>query len=263
MDLGLKDRVALVTAASRGLGRAVAEQLGREGARVALCARGAEALHEAAAAVKTAGAAAVLAEAADVRDDAAVRGLVMRTEQELGPIELLLVNAGGPPAGSFADTDLSDWEAAYRLNLESALRLCRLVLPGMMSRGWGRIVQITSVAVLQPVENLILSNVIRPAVHALTRSLALEAAPCGVTVNSVAPGFHLTAAVERLIARKMEQEGLTRQEVLDAWAREIPAGRLGRPEELAALVLFLMSRQAAYLTGQILVADGGWVRATF
>jgi 3-oxoacyl-[acyl-carrier protein] reductase len=263
MDLGLRNRVALVTAASRGFGRAVAEQLGREGARIALCARSAEPLREAAAAVKTAGAAAVLAEAVDVRDDAAVRGLVARTEQELGPIELLLVNAGGPPAKSFTETDLSDWEEAYRLNLESALRLCRLVLPGMVARGWGRIVQITSVTVRQPVENLVLSNVIRPAVHALTKSLALEAAPHGVTVNSVAPGFHLTAAVERLITRKMQQEGLARQEVLDAWAREIPAGRLGHPEELAALVLFLMSEQAGYLTGQCLVADGGWVRGTF
>ena len=263
MDLGLAGRVALVTAASRGFGRAVAGGRVREGAHVALCARGEEELQRAAAAVAAAGPGRVLARTADVRDDAAVEDLVTRVEDELGPPELLLVNAGGPPAKRFAETDLEDWEEAYRLNLESAVRLCRRVLPGMMRRGWGRVVQITSVTVRQPVENLVLSNVIRPAVHALTRNLALEAAPHGVTVNSVAPGFHLTSAVERLVARKMREEGLSREQVLAGWTGEIPVGRLGRPEELAALVLFLMSEPAGYITGQCVTADGGWVRGTF
>jgi 3-oxoacyl-[acyl-carrier protein] reductase len=149
------------------------------------------------------------------------------------------------------------------LTLQSAVQLCQLVLPGMMERGYGRIVQITSIAARQPVSNLLLSNVLRPAVHALTRSLANEAASHGVTVNSVAPGFHLTSAVERLIRKKIEQEGCSRDEVLAEWEREIPAGRLGHPDELAALVLFLMSRKASYITGQCIVADGGWVRGTF
>ena len=147
--------------------------------------------------------------------------------------------------------------------MESAVRLCRLVLPGMMSRRWGRIVSITSVSVYQPVENLMLSSVLRPAVQALTRTLALEAAAAGVTVNAVAPGFHMTSAVERLIARKIEQSGCTREEVIRGWTAEIPLGRLGRADELAALVVFLMSESAAYITGQCVVADGGWVRGTF
>ncbi len=270
MDLGLKGRTALVAGGSRGFGRAVALRLAGEGATVALLARGETALREAAAAVaaeaqRTHGAAAgrVLPLVADVTDDAAVADAVARLGRELGPADLLLVNAGGPPAGNFAELDLPAWEAAYRLTVESAVRLCRLVLPGMVERRWGRIVCITSVSVYQPVENLMLSSVLRPAVQALTRTLALEAAGAGVTVNAVAPGFHLTDAVERLIARKQEQTGAGREEVLRAWTREIPLGRLGRADELAALVAFLMSEPAAYITGQCVVADGGWVRGTF
>jgi 3-oxoacyl-[acyl-carrier protein] reductase len=137
------------------------------------------------------------------------------------------------------------------------------VLPGMMTRRWGRIVQITSVSVLQPVENLLLSSVIRPAVHALTRNLALEGGPAGVTVNSVAPGYHNTSAVDRLINKKMEQTGCTRDDVLADWCADIPLGRLGEPDELAALIVFLMSARAGYVTGQCIVADGGWVKGTF
>lgn len=267
MDLGLAGRTALVTGGSRGFGRATALWLAAAGAHVALVARGAEALATAAAAATSAAPAGsgvrVLPLAADVSDDAAMRAAVARVEAELGPIDLLLVNGGGPPAGNFGDLDLAAWEAAYRLTVESAVRACRLVLPGMMARRWGRIVAVTSVSVYQPVENLMLSSVLRPAVQALVRTLALEAAPAGVTVNAVAPGFHLTSAVERLIARKQEQTGATREEVLAGWTREIPLGRLGQAEELAALVAFLMSVPAGYITGQCVVADGGWVRGTF
>jgi 3-oxoacyl-[acyl-carrier protein] reductase len=198
MDLGLAGKVALVTAASRGLGRAVALELAAEGAHVALCARGADDLTAAAGAVRGRGPAGdgarVMARALDVTDGPAVERFVIEVERELGPIDCCLVNAGGPPALSFFETDLAAWEAAYRLTLESSVRLCRLVMPGMLERGWGRIVQVTSVAILQPVENLVLSNVVRPSVHALTRSLALEGAARGVTVNSAAPGFHATSA---------------------------------------------------------------------
>jgi 3-oxoacyl-[acyl-carrier protein] reductase len=270
MDLGLRGRTALVTASSRGFGRAVALQLAAEGARVAMCARGESDLKEAAEDVKAAGQEAyggaggeVRAQALDVTDGEAVADFVADLERDWGGIDLLLVNAGGPPAGTFSELDLDQWEETYRLTLESAVRLCRLVMPGMMARGWGRIVQITSVSVLQPVENLFLSSVMRPAVHALTRNLALDGAPRGVTVNSVAPGYHTTSAVERLIAKKIEQTGCTREEVLADWTAEIPLGRLGEPEELAALVLFLMSVRAGYITGQCLVSDGGWVKGTF
>ncbi|TFG88620.1 MAG: SDR family oxidoreductase, partial [Gemmatimonadales bacterium] len=263
MELGLKGKTALVTAGSRGFGKATARGLAAEGARIAVCARGEEDLALALAEIQEAGqevwggmAGHFLARALDVTDDKAVREFIRETEQDLGPIDLMLVNAGGPPAGGFFDMDLEQWQAAYQLTVETAVRLCRLVMPGMIKRRWGRIVQITSVSVLQPVENLALSSVLRPAVQALTRNLALEGAPFGVTVNSVAPGYHTTSAVERLITAKIKQTGCTREDVLADWAREIPMGRLGDPEELAALILFLMSQRAGYITGQCLVADG-------
>jgi 3-oxoacyl-[acyl-carrier protein] reductase len=251
-------------AGSRGFGRAVAEGLGGEGAKVALCARGEDDLAEATAAVKAAGALRVLPGVVDVTDPLAVDSFVLQVEREFGPVELLLVNAGGPPAGGFFELDDAQWQAALELNLLSAVRLCRRVLPGMMERGYGRIVQITSVAVRQPVENLLLSNVVRPAAHALVKNLALAAAPRGVTVNSVAPGFHLTSAVERLVDKKLEQGvAATRAEVLAGWEAEIPAGRLGEARELAALILFLMSEAAGYVTGQCIAGDGGWIKGTF
>lgn len=270
MELGLKGKTALVTAGSRGFGRAVARQLAVEGAHVAICARGEADLAAAREEILEAGqevwggrAGRVWSGGVDVTDAEAVDAFIGETEKNLGPIDLLLVNAGGPPAGSFFDLSLEQWETAYRLTVESAVRLCRRVLPGMMERGWGRIVQITSVSVLQPVENLALSSVLRPAVQALTRNLAVEAAARGVTVNSVAPGFHTTSAVERLITARIQQTGCTRQDVLAEWEASIPAGRLGRPEELAALIVFLMSEAAGYVTGQCLVSDGGWVKGTF
>lgn len=269
MDLGLKGRTALVTAASRGFGLATARLLAEEGCKVALCARGEEELADAAAEVCAAGedvwggcGGRVLARALDLRDDKAVAAFSGQVEQELGPIDLLLVNAGGPPAGGFADLGPADWDAAYRLTIASAVNLCRLVLPGMKSRRWGRIVAVTSVAVRQPVEGLVLSNVLRPAVHGLVKSLSDDAAPHGVTVNAVAPGFHATSAVERLIAAKIAATGCSREDVIAGWTGAIPAGRLGEADELAALIVFLMSRRAGYITGQAVVADGGWVRAT-
>jgi len=274
VDLGLAGRVALVTGASRRFGLATARALAAEGAHVAMGARGADDLARAADEVREVarGRAArgggeparVWAQAVDVAEGASAERFVRDARAALGPIDCCLVNGGGPPALGFFEADDRAWDAAVRLLLGSSARLCRLVLPEMMARGWGRVVQVTSVAVRQPVENLVLSNVVRPAVHALTRNLALEAAPRGVTVNSVAPGFHLTSAVERLIARKLaDGAAATREEALAQWERDIPAGRLGRPKELADLIVFLMSDRAGYLTGQLIVADGGWVRAQF
>jgi 3-oxoacyl-[acyl-carrier protein] reductase len=270
MDLKLKGKTALVAASSRGFGKAVALGLAAEGVRVAMCSRTESDLNQAVEEVRAAGqeiyggaVGEVLGRALDVTDGAALEDFVGEIERRFGSIDLLLVNAGGPPAGNFSELNLDQWEAAYRLTLESAVRMCQLVMPGMMARGWGRIVQITSVSVRQPVDNLLLSSVMRPAAHALVRNLALEAAPCGVTVNSVAPGYHTTSAVERLITKRIELTGCTRDDVLAGWSAEIPLGRLGKPEELAALVLFLMSANAGYITGQCIVADGGWVKGTF
>lgn len=266
MDLGLKGKSALITAGSRGFGLATAKQLAREGVAVSLCARGAAGLDQAAGEVAAAGAAvwgadapAVETAVLDVTDGAAVKDYLA----QCGPLDLLLVNAGGPPAGTFTELDLDQWRDAYTLTIESAVRLCQLVLPGMAARGWGRIVAITSISVKQPVSNLLLSSVLRPAVQGLVRCLADQYAPAGVTVNAVAPGYHTTSAVERLINKKMEQTGCSREDVLAGWTSEIPMGRLGEPAELANLVVFLMSAGAGYITGQGIVADGGWTRGTF
>ena len=263
MDLGIEGRVALVTAGSRGLGRAVAETLAAEGARVAVCARGEADLAAAEASVKAAGDGHVLTGSVDMAEPGALEGFVDEVETALGPVDLCLVNAGGPPAGVFLDLELAQWETAYRLTLESAVRTCRRVLPGMIERGYGRIVAVTSMAVRQPVENLTLSNVIRPAVHALVKDLSLAGASCGVTINAVEPGIHVTSALERLIAAKIEQGAPSREAVMAGWLDEIPAGRTGEPSEFAALVAFLMSAQAGYITGQSVAPDGGMIKGTF
>jgi len=266
MDLEIKGKSALVAAASRGFGLATAKQLAREGVRVAMCARGQDDLRRAADEVRATGrevwgaqAPEVTTAIVDVTDGDAVANFVVQT----GPIDMMLVNAGGPPAGTFTDLDLDQWRTAYALTIESAVRLCQLVVPDMARRGWGRVVMVTSVSVKQPVENLMLSSVLRPAVQGLVRNLAVQYARRGVTVNAVAPGYHTTSAVERLITSKMDQTGCARQDVLDDWTREIPMGRLGRPDELASLIVFLMGQSAGYLTGQGIVADGGWVKGTF
>lgn len=263
MDLGMKGRVALVTAGSRGLGRAVAVTLAREGARVALCARGAQDLAEATAEVQAAGDGQVLSAQVDMAMPNQLERFVDEVEHTLGPVSLCLVNAGGPPTGNFLDLELEDWDQAYQLTLKSAVRTCRRVLPSMMDLGYGRIVAITSVAVRQPIENLTLSNVVRPAVHALVKDLSLVGAAHSVTVNAVEPGLHMTSALERLIAAKIAQGAPDHETVIDQWLSEIPAGRTGEADEFAALVAFLMSEQAGYITGQSLAADGGMIKGTF
>ena len=264
MDLGLRGKTALVTAGSRGFGLATALELAAEGVHVALCARGEDDLRDAAAAVEAAGPGRVLPGPVDVTDAQAVDRFVTEVEQGLGPVDLLLINAGGPPAGTFDEVDLDQWETAYRLTLESAVRLCKRIVPGMKDRGFGRVVQVTSVTVKQHLNNLMLSNVIRPAAHSLIKQLARESAAFGVTLNSVAPGFHVTSAIDRIVTDRIAKgQAVDRAEVLAGWEAEIPAGRLGRPEELAALIVFLMSERAGYVTGQIIAADGGWVQGTF
>lgn len=244
--------MALVGGSSRGLGRAVAEALAREGADVVLCARGAEALEEAAAAIRAESEARVLAVPADLASEEEVERLVHRAAEALGPVQVLVTNAGGPPAGPFEAHSLEAWRAAVRLNLESVIHLVRRCLPGMRERGWGRVITITSVAVKQPVDGLVLSNSVRAAVAGLARTLANEVAADGITVNNVMPGYTRTRRLEELA------EG---PETFRAWEAQIPAGRLGEPRELAALVAFLASERAAYITGQSVAVDGGWIRS--
>jgi len=261
MDLGLKGKVALVAAASRGLGRAVAEELAAEGALLVICSRNAKTINNTANEITKATGAEVLALAADVSQADDVVRLVRSGIERFDRIDILVTNSGGPPAGQFESFRQEDWEAATRLLLFSAVELARNVLPGMKERRWGRILNITSIAVKQPVENLILSNSLRAAVTGFARTLANEVAPLGITVNNIMPGYTRTERVEELSRMMAEKEGISPAEFVARWEKEIPMRRLGEPREFAALAAFLVSERASYITGTSVSVDGGWIRA--
>jgi 3-oxoacyl-[acyl-carrier protein] reductase len=261
MELGLNGKVALVAAASRGLGRAIAFELAREGARVVMCARGREALDAACKEIAAATRADVHAVVADVSIREQIALVASEAMATFGRVDVLVTNAGGPPAGTFETHAWEVWERAVNLTLRSAVELTRAVLPGMRARRWGRVINVTSIAVKQPVDNLMLSNSVRSAVTGFARTLANEVAADGVTVNCVLPGYTRTERVEELADSNAAKEGLTRSDVLARFEREIPMKRLGEPDELAALTAFLASERASYITGQSIVVDGGWIRA--
>jgi 3-oxoacyl-[acyl-carrier protein] reductase len=261
MDLGLEGKVALVAAASRGLGRAVAFELAREGATVVMCARRREALEQSRNEIAAATKAPVHAVVADVSIREQIAMVTSETLTRFGQVDVLVTNAGGPPAGPFEAHDWDVWERAVNLTLRSAVELTRAVLPGMRARKWGRVINVTSIAVKQPVDNLMLSNSVRSAVTGFARTLANEVAPDGVTVNNVLPGYTRTERVEELADANAKKEGLERGEILARFEREIPMRRLGEPVEFAAMVAFLASQRASYITGQSIVVDGGWIRS--
>lgn len=256
MDLGLEGRTALVAASSRGLGRAVAEELAREGVDLAICARSPEPLEAARNALAEISGREVLAITADLATGAGVERVIGEALEAFGHLDILVTNNGGPPPGPFQVHDLEAWRSAVALLLESAVGLARGVLPGMRERGWGRIVNITSIAVKQPVDGLILSNSVRAAVTGMARTLANEVAPEGITVNNVMPGYTRTERLEELAAAR---EGDPR-EAFREWEATVPMGRIGEPRELAALVAFLCSERASYITGTSIPVDGGWIR---
>lgn len=260
MDLGLDGRVAVVGASSRGLGRAVARRLAAEGADVVVNARGEERLRETADEIRDETDASVVPVPADLSEEDGARRVVDRALDAFDRIDVLVTNAGGPPAGPFEEHGMEDWRRAVELTLESALRLTRGVLPGMKDRGWGRILNITSIAVKQPVDGLVLSNSVRAAVTGMARTLANEVAAHGITVNNVMPGYTRTRRTEELARTIAEKEGITEREARARWEEEIPAGRLAEPEEFASLVAYLASERASYITGTSVPVDGGWIR---
>jgi 3-oxoacyl-[acyl-carrier protein] reductase len=263
MNLGLKNRVALVAAASRGLGRAVAEELAAEGASLIICSRNVETIERVAQEIKNASGTEVVGISADVAKPADVARLVQAGVERFGRIDILVTNAGGPPAGQFESFTPAQWEDATRLLLYSAVELARQVLPGMKERRWGRILNITSIAVKQPVDNLILSNSVRAAVTGFARTLANEVAGFGITVNNIMPGYTRTERVEELARMMSEKQGITPAEFIARWEQEIPMRRIGNPAEFAALAAFLVSERASYITGTSVPVDGGWIRALF
>jgi len=262
MDLGLKGRVALVCASSRGLGRAAAEALAAEGADLILCARGEEDLMSAAKDIEATGVRLVPV-AADLSVPSEAARVVQDGREALGPIEILVTNTGGPPAGPFESHSADDWHRAVEQNLDSVVNLCRAVLPGMKQAGFGRIVNVTSIAVKQPVDGLILSNSVRAAVTGFAKTLANEVASFGITVNNALPGYTRTERLEELAARIAKDKGVSEAEAYAIWETEIPAARLGEPSELANLITFLASDRAAYITGTSIPVDGGWIKALY
>ena len=263
MDLGLADKVALVAAGSRGLGRAVAEELAAEGASLVLCARDGRVLAETAAAIAETSGAHVLAVPADVTVVDEIKRVAEAGRERFGRIDILVTNAGGPPAGRFDQLTHEQWEQATRLTLFSAIELARQVLPGMKERRWGRILNITSIAVKQPVENLMLSNSLRAGLTGFARTLANEVAAEGITVNNILPGYTRTERLDELAEMMADKQGISPDQFRSKWEMEIPMGRLGEPREFAALAAFLVSERASYITGTSIPVDGGWIRSLF
>src|ERR1700730_9741076 len=261
MDLGLKDRVALVAAASKGIGFAAARELAMEGPRVFICSRDEKRAVEAAQKMQEDTGATVAGIGADVTDDQAVERFVSLARERTGHVDILVTNAGGPPAGTFDQTDLEMFRRAFELNALSAIRLAKLVLPGMQQQKWGRIINITSVSAKQPIDGLILSNTVRAGLTGWAKTVSTEVASDGVTVNNVAPGYTLTERQEELAQTRSQALGKSKEEVIDSWATQSPMRRIGRPEEIAAAVAFLASERASYITGVTLQVDGGWIRS--
>jgi 3-oxoacyl-[acyl-carrier protein] reductase len=261
VDLGIRGKVALVSASSRGLGRAIAEELAAEGASLIVCARGEEALRKTADEIRKRSGVEVVEVVADVSDPAGLERVASAAFKKFGKVDILVTNSGGPPSGPFESLAPEMWDAAVKLLVTSAVGLARAVLPGMKERRWGRILNVTSIAVKQPIEGLMLSNSLRAAVAGFARTLANEVAPFNVTVNNLMPGYTRTDRVEQLARAAGERSGVSAKDTFAKWEKEIPMGRLGEPREFAALAAFLASERASYITGSSIAVDGGWIRS--
>lgn len=259
MDLGLKGRIAVVAGASKGLGLAVARSLGMEGARLAICSRDADNLKQATEELTALGIE-VLTHTADVSHPDEAGGFVTQASEALGGIDILVTNAGGPPSLTFEAIDNATWEQGFRLNLLSTIAMIRAALPAMKEQRWGRIINMTSIAVKQPIDGLIISNTIRSGVIGLAKSLSRELAPYHITINNLLPGYFLTSRVEELAAKIARDKNLSPDDITAAWMKEIPLQRLGDPAEFGALAAFIASDQAAYITGASIPIDGGFYR---
>lgn len=252
MELGLAGKVAMVAAASKGIGRACAEALAGEGARVSATARHAPEV-----------AGVELAMAADVTSAGDLARWHAETEARLGPVDVLVTNTGGPPAARFTDLDEATWRAGIDSTLMNVIRLCKLVIPGMRARRSGRIIHLTSFVARQPAPELTISSTLRAGLSALTKSMAAELGPDGITVNAVLMGHVRTARAEHLAEVKMKERGISRDEYYAATTADVPLRRMADPGEVGVVVAFLASARASYVSGVSLPVDGGLIRGTF
>ena len=263
MDLGIKDKVAIIAASSKGLGKAVAFGLAEEGVKLTIFSRGKEALIKTAEEIKSETKAEVLAIIGDVSKPDDVKEIVSQTVNKYGNVHILVNNAGGPPLGNFLNFSLEDWQKALKLNLLSTVYLTREVIPYMQNQKWGRIINITSVAVKQPIEGLILSNTSRAGVIGFAKSIANEFARDNILVNNVCPGRILTERIVHLAEERAKMGKVSTDDIMNSWEKDIPIGRIGNPKELADLVVFLSSERASYITGVTIQVDGGIVKGIF
>ena len=266
MDLGLKGKVVLVAAASKGLGRAMAEEFAREGAKVAMCSREQDAIRAAASEIAKATGAETFPVVADLSSAKGCETFVASALRQLGRIDVLVVNAGGPPPGRFEELTEETWDKAYQLTLQSAVRLTRLALPEL-KKTKGNILYSTSTSVRQPTQylNLILSNALRAAVHGMLKTLSKDVAKDGIRVNAIQPGRIKTDRIVQLDTDTAKRTGKSLEEVQKEWETSgvIPLGRYGDPKEFAAAAVFLASERASYITGVSLQVDGGMLQAMF
>jgi 3-oxoacyl-[acyl-carrier protein] reductase len=260
MEMGLKGTVALVMASSQGLGKAIAMGLAREGANVAISARRGDVLEQVAEEIRQASGVEVLVVPADVSTESGPQEAVSAVAEHFGRLDILVTNAGGPPPGDFTRHPDSAWQTAFELNLLSVVRLVRAALPDLQASGRGRIINMSSTSVKQPIEGLILSNAIRAGVIGLAKTLSVELAPHGITVNSIAPGRIDTERIRQLDRSRAQAQGITEEQARQANLAQIPLGRYGSPDDIANLAVFLASDKASYITGTTIQVDGGMLK---
>ncbi len=263
MEFGIKGKVVLVTASSKGIGRAVAESFAAEGCSVAVCARNKEELINTASEIKKKYGAEPVWCVCDLNQLKDIETTVESVNKNFGRIDILVNNCGGPEPGYFQQLGDKSWQSAFEQVLLSAVRFCNLTVPDMILREWGRIINITSVTVKQPMDNLMLSNSLRNGLIGYAKTLSNEVARYNVTVNNVAPGYTLTNRIYDLAVNKAKLVGKSHEEILTDMAKEIPMNRLAGPEEIASVIVFLASKQAGYITGNTIQVDGGLVKGIF
>jgi len=263
MELGLKGKVALVTASSKGIGLGTAKVLASEGMKVAISSRDAANLNKARDQITSLTGADVLAVTADmtVRED--LERLVETTSKKLGGVDVLVYNTGPPKPGTFGELTYADWEEATKLLLLSAVTLTQAVLPHMKSKGWGRLIYISSFTLKQPVANLVLSNTVRLGIAGLSKSLSRELAPHGVTSNGIIQGYVRTDRTLHLVEDRASKTGTSVEEAYKEMAKSVPLGRYAEPEEVGSLVAFIASEKGAYLNGGMFTIDGGLISSVF